>query len=84
MADYCVCGWLIDLKDEIFLYQYQNYLNELSIQFLECSWIHEYFVEVKPKGLHSGFTLTLQETRSIHDSMNILKLGFIAFFNILL
>ena len=26
-----------------------------------------------------GFTLTLQETRSIHDSMNIPKSGFIAY-----
>ena len=27
----------------------------------------------------SGFTLTLQETRSIHDSMNIPKIEFIAY-----
>ena len=31
-----------------------------------------------------GFTLTLQETRSIRDSMNILKIGFIAYVYILL
>ena len=35
-----------------------------------------------PKGL--GYTLTLQETRSIHDSMNILKIEFIAYIYILL
>ena len=31
-----------------------------------------------------GFTLTLQETRSIHDSMNIPKIEFIAYIYILL
>ena len=30
-----------------------------------------------------GFTLTLQETQSIHDSMNIPKIKFIAFIYIL-
>ena len=48
------------------------------------SWNHEYFGSLaKPEGgftltlqdtrsIHKGgFTLTLQETRSIHDSMNI-------------
>ena len=30
-----------------------------------------------------GFTLTLQETRRIHDSMNILKIGFITYIYIL-
>ena len=30
------------------------------------------------------FMLTLQETRSIHDSMNIPKIGFIAYIYILL
>ena len=30
-----------------------------------------------------GFTLTLQGTRSIHDSMNIPKIEFIAYINIL-
>ena len=33
---------------------------------------------------NSGFTLTLQETRSIHDSMNIPKNEFIAYIYILL
>ena len=33
----------------------------------------------KPK----GFMLTLQETRSIHDSMNLLKIEFIAYIYIL-
>ena len=32
----------------------------------------------------NSFTLTLQETRSIHDSMNIPKLEFIAYIYILL
>ena len=31
-----------------------------------------------------GFPLILQETRSIHDSMNILKIEFIAYIYILL
>ena len=31
-----------------------------------------------------GFTLTLQETRSIHDSMNLSKIEFIAYINIVL
>ena len=44
------------------------------IQFLECSWNHEY----------SGLLQTLQETRSIHDSMNIPKIEFIAYIYILL
>ena len=39
------------------------------LRLLECSWIHEYFgclaKKVKP-----GLTLTLQETRSILESMN--------------
>ena len=30
-----------------------------------------------------GFTLTLQETRSIHDSMNIQKIEFITYIYIL-
>ena len=32
----------------------------------------------------SGFALALQETRSIHDSMNIPKIEFIAYIYILL
>ena len=31
-----------------------------------------------------GFALTLQETRSIHDSMNLPKIEFIAYIHILL
>ena len=31
----------------------------------------------------SGFTLTLQETRSIHDSMNLPKIEFITYIYIL-
>ena len=33
---------------------------------------------------YSGFTLTLHETRSIHDSMNRPKIEFIAYIYILL
>ena len=33
---------------------------------------------------HKGFMLTLQVTRSIHDSMNIPKIEFIAYIYILL
>ena len=46
------------------------------IQFLECSWNHEYFWSLAK--------LTLQETPSIHDSMNIPKIEFIAYIYILL
>ena len=35
-------------------------------------------------GLLKGFTLALQETRSIHDSMNIPKIKFIAYIYIFL
>ena len=37
-------------------------------------------VNVKPE---EGFTLTLQETRSIHDSMNIPKIALITYIYIL-
>ena len=49
---------------------------------MECSWKHEYFASLAkltciPSSLTMqetrGFTLTLQETRSIHDSMKIPK-----------
>ena len=49
------------------------------IQILECSWNHEYFGSSAP----TGFTLTLQETRSIHDSMSIPKIEFITYIYIL-
>ena len=38
---------------------------------------------VQSKWSPSGFTLTLQETRSIHDSMNIPKIEFITYIYIL-
>ena len=44
------------------------------IQFLECSWNHKFFGSsglLQSKWKLKGFTLTLQEARSIHDSMNI-------------
>ena len=46
---------------------------------LEGSWNHDYF-----GSLAKGFTLTLQETRSIHDSMNLPKIEFMAYIYILL
>ena len=38
---------------------------------------------VQSKGSPLGFTLTLQETRSIHGSMNIPKIEFITYVYIL-
>ena len=35
---------------------------------------------LQSKGNPEGFTLTLQETRSIHDSMNLPKIEFIAYY----
>ena len=46
---------------------------------LEGSWNHAYLGSLAK----SGFTLTLQETQSIHDSMNLSKIEFIAFIYIL-
>ena len=57
------------------------------IKFLECSWNHKYMPWwdlLQSKWSLKGFTLTLQETRSIHDSMNIPKIEFIAYIYILL
>ena len=47
------------------------------IQILKGSWNHEYF------GSLARFTLTLQETRSLRDSMNLPKIEFIAYIYIL-
>ena len=41
---------------------------------MECSYNHDYYVSA------SGFTLTLQETRSIHDSMNRPKMNLLLIF----
>ena len=49
------------------------------IQFLECPWNHEYF----GSRANPGFTLTVQEIPSIHDSMNIPKIEFITYIYIL-
>ena len=38
---------------------------------------------VQSKWSPKGFTLTLQETRSIHDSMNLPKIEFITYIYIL-
>ena len=54
------------------------------IRFLEGSWNHEYIrslaKKVKPKGLH----ITFAKDPSIHDSMNLPKIEFIAYIYILL
>ena len=46
------------------------------------SWILRVSCKVR-EAPFSGFTLTLQETQSIHDSMNIPKIEFIAYIYIL-
>ena len=46
------------------------------------SWILQ--VSCKVSEAQRAFMLTLQETRSIHDSMNIPKIEFIAYIYILL
>ena len=46
------------------------------IQFLECPWNHEYFGSLAK--LTWRDSLTLQETRCNHDSMNIPKIEFIS------
>ena len=55
-----------------------------QIQFLVCSWNHTYFGSLAKLVKPFGFTLTLQETRSIHDSMNTPKIELIAYIKILL
>ena len=46
--------------------------------------IFEIFMESQILWISSGFTLTLQETRSIPDSMNIPKTEFISYIKIIL
>ena len=48
------------------------------------SWNHEYLGPLQSKWSPKGFTLTLQETPSIHDSMNLRKNELIAYIFILL
>ena len=55
---------------------YQMCIFKKWIRFLEGSMNHEYF--------RSLAKLTLQETWSIHDSMNFPKIEFIAYIYILL
>ena len=55
-----------------------NYDFEMFIE----SWI--FWVSCKVKWSQKGFTLTLQESQSIHDSMNRPKIEFIAKIYILL
>ena len=51
-------------------------MNLIFGMFME-SWILR--VSCKVSEAPKGFTLTLQETRSIHDSMNIPKIEFITY-----
>ena len=57
-----------------------SYIFKKWIQFLECWWNHEYFGSLAK--LHEA-RITLQETWSIHDSMNIPKIEFITYIYIL-
>ena len=50
---------------------------------LECSSNHEYSETLALLSEAQGFMFTLQETRSIHDSMNIPKIEFITYIYIL-
>ena len=43
-----------------------------------------WILQVSCKVSEARFTLTLQETQTIHDSMNLLKIEFIAYIYILL
>ena len=51
------------------MYMYHNVQLRNENDFFEYSWNHEYF----------GSLATLQETRSVHDTMNIPKIIFIAY-----
>ena len=68
-------------------------MNSIFGRFME-SWILRVSCKVNVKPVHGimntsgllqskwspkGFTLTLQDTRSIHDSMNLPKIEFIAY-----
>ena len=55
-------------------------MNSIFGMFMQ-SWILRVYCKVSEA---QGFTLTLQETRSIHDSMNIPKIELIAHIYILL
>ena len=58
-------------------YMHSHYLRN-EFDFLNVHGI------MNTSGLLKGFTLALQETRSIHDSMNIPKIKFIAYIYIFL
>ena len=51
-------------------------MNSIFGMFIE-SWILRVSCKVSEGKGFQGITLTLQETRSIHDSMNIPKIEFI-------
>ena len=63
---------------------FENVNIKKLIQFLECSWNHEYLGSLAKVLVKPGLPLTLQETRSIYDSMNRPKFEFIAYIYILL
>ena len=49
------------------------------IRFSEGSWNHEYLGLLQSKwSPKKAFALALQETQSIHDSMNLQKIEFFA------
>ena len=57
------------LRNEFYFWKVHGIMNTLGL--LQSKWSRE------------GFTLTFQETRSIHDSMNLPKIEFIAYIYIL-
>ena len=63
--------WLIYMKN-CFLRNEFDFKNVHEIMKTSCLVFGSPAKKVKPKGLNM---LTLQETRSIHDSMNIQKLN---------
>ena len=64
-------------KIEFIAYKLQFIINILNIKI-------NFNLRIKNSFVFKGFTLTLQETRSIYDSMNIPKIEFIAYIYILL
>ena len=62
----------ISIKMPVTIWQIDSLRNEFNF------WNVQPISEAQ-RASPSGFMLTLQETRSIHDSMNILKIEFIAY-----
>ena len=71
----------------------KNWFGQVSLSpnaYLRCEfyfwkvhWIINTSGLLQSKGNSKGFTLTLQETRIIHDSMKLPKIEFIAYIYIL-